>query len=199
MSEVNLQKLDAQIATHQIWSVRGRAIDNYAQLEQSLCALLAYLAGTSRDVAAVIFFKITNARARNDILDKLVRKKHGTTYALWWNSFIKDVGLIDRWRNEVVHWHSITDLDNAADDFEKAVTGVSLEPPNFWDSEENGPKHTVETLTEFCFDCDYLARSCNVFGEVLKGHRTNRVEVATYERPIIYPPYHKGRLRTRGT
>ena len=77
------------------------------------------------------------------------------------------------------------------------MTGVCLKPPNFWDADQSTPKHTVETLAEFCYDCDYLSRSCNIFAEILKGHRTDATEVASYKRPMTHPAEHKGRLRRR--
>lgn len=64
MTEINLAQIDAQSQRHDIWRVRGIAIDNYAQLEQSLYALLAHLARTGPGIAAVIFFKITKSRAQ---------------------------------------------------------------------------------------------------------------------------------------
>src|SRR5580700_8049432 len=73
------------------WSERGRAIDAYAQLEQSLYQLFASCGEMKRDTAAIIFFKITNSLARNSIIEKFLHKTYGTQYNIFWNSYLKQL------------------------------------------------------------------------------------------------------------
>jgi hypothetical protein len=78
---IDLAQAFDQASKDQFWAVRGLAIQAYANLEQSLCRLFGLFAGVTPDVAGVIFFKITSVRVIEEIVDKLLRKKHGTTYA----------------------------------------------------------------------------------------------------------------------
>jgi hypothetical protein len=61
----------------EFWAIRGKAVQAYASLEQSLCRIFGQLAGSTFSVAGVIFFKITSAQARNSIIEKLFQKKFG--------------------------------------------------------------------------------------------------------------------------
>ena len=96
-----------------IWAERGKAIQSYALLEQSLCDLFGFLSDTKDEIAATIFYKITSTGSRNAILDKLLRRKFGNKYNLFWNIYLKSLRPIDTRRNEIVHWLSaaITGLD----------------------------------------------------------------------------------------
>ena len=62
-----------EAAIDQLWAARGESVQAYALLEQALCRVFALVSGMSPQVAAVIFFRIASAQARNDILDKLIR------------------------------------------------------------------------------------------------------------------------------
>jgi hypothetical protein len=106
------------------WILRGKAIQQYAVLEQSLCRLFGTLAGISPGVAAIIFFKITSNDSRMAILEKLLTNKHelgtccrdasqtcifrvqkaGPEAPSFWTSFAKAIRTNDLQRNEIVHW-----------------------------------------------------------------------------------------------
>lgn len=86
---------------------RGEAIEQYADLENVLCLLFGYLLGVKPNLASIVFFRITNARARNSIIEKLmteVIKKND--YRIYWNSLIKMTGELDGTRNAIVHWQT---------------------------------------------------------------------------------------------
>src|SRR5262245_52550839 len=53
-----------------IWANRGQAIQAYAQLEQSLCQVLAAVGDMSLPVAGIVFFKIVSTQARSAIIEK---------------------------------------------------------------------------------------------------------------------------------
>jgi hypothetical protein len=89
-----------------IWGHRGRAIQSYAILEQALSGALAEFGGMTRENATTIFYKITNTGSRSKILQKLLRRKFGTTYNLFWNVYFKELTRIDLRRSEIVHWLS---------------------------------------------------------------------------------------------
>jgi hypothetical protein len=44
-----------------------------------------------RENATTIFYKITNTGSRSKILERLLRRKFGTTYNLFWNSYFKEL------------------------------------------------------------------------------------------------------------
>lgn len=167
MTTIDLSSLDKQSGENAIWALRGKAINSYAILESSLCLLMTTLSGTPPGVGATIFYRIASARARNDILTKLVKKRHGAKFNIWLNSFIKAVGQLDQTRNEIVHWHSVVDV--YVDEKGQTVTGLSFMPPNFWDADGNTPRHTSATLVEFMTKCDYAARTCNIFAAGVHG------------------------------
>src|SRR4051794_30862433 len=84
--------------------VRAAAIQSYADLEQGTCRLFAHLTGLSDRVAGIIFFKLSNARSRLAILERLKRLKYGNTFSLYFNSLTKEIQRLDGTRNNIVHW-----------------------------------------------------------------------------------------------
>jgi hypothetical protein len=126
----HLEKLFREVAEDEFWAIRGKAINGYADLEQSLCQLFAFLGGIERDIVGIIFFKITSYQ-RNSILDRLFKKKFGDQYSLFRNSLTAQLKPIDIARNEIVHWHTEVQIRSATE-FE-----VVLRPPNFWDMNED--------------------------------------------------------------
>lgn len=92
---------------HPIWGNRAKAVQAYANLEQALCRLFALLCGIQLDAAGIIFFKITNTQARNDILDKLFRWRFKDEFNLFRNSLFKTLRPIDIRRNEIIHWNTV--------------------------------------------------------------------------------------------
>ena len=87
------------------WAIRGHAIEAYAGVEQSLCALFAHLTGMHNEVAGVIFFRITNPRVLGEILDILMKKKYVDEYSKFWKSVDKIIRKLVETRNRLVHWN----------------------------------------------------------------------------------------------
>ena len=98
---------------------RARAIDSYARVEHSLSSLFADLLGTHRDIGGIVFFKITNASARNAMIESLLEKKHGATYEAFWSGIPNTpnkrglftlVRQLDQTRNEIIHWTTVNSV-----------------------------------------------------------------------------------------
>jgi hypothetical protein len=64
---------------------RAYAIEQYASMEHALCTLFAKLLSAPVEKAALAFFKITNARARNTIISDLLENEFHSQYDLYWH------------------------------------------------------------------------------------------------------------------
>lgn len=162
---------------------RAAAIRTYASYEISLVTLFGYLMGIQPDYAGIPFFKINNARARNSIIEKLLKKRHGNTYNIFWNSLAKLLNAIDTTRNQIVHWPINVTIDASQSSKPKKL---ALVPPNFWDSSENTPEMTVNDLYDFIVKCDFVSRSINTFYMTISGRFDTWRDI--YLQPITYPP-----------
>jgi hypothetical protein len=94
------------------WALRGQAVQAYANLEQALCRIFSRLSGTPHDIAATIFFTITSTRARNIILDKLMRMKIKNEYNIFWTSLQKQLVQLSQKRNEIIHWNGLNTISS---------------------------------------------------------------------------------------
>ncbi|HEV2973046.1 MAG TPA: hypothetical protein VGY55_23975 [Pirellulales bacterium] len=169
-------------------AVRGLAIQSHASLEQSLCSLLATFGDIREDVASVIFFKISNARARDDILEKLLKKKYGEKHAVFWHSVKILNGQVTQVRNEIVHWNVVNCVgDNGQE--------LRLMPPAFWDVNPNSPYKTIADLNDFRVKCGFMGRLCNMFRFFLMPDRPpvwtpEQLQTWTdiFRQAVAYPP-----------
>ena len=116
-------------ASHPIWAKCGHAIQAYSELEQSLFILFTQLTFMEPHISGIVFFKIVNSGARNSIIEKLIKQRHGEKYNKFWNSFIDQLRPIDIKRNEIVHWTGLTRLSRRSG--LTSLTDVHLIPPNF--------------------------------------------------------------------
>jgi hypothetical protein len=173
------------------WSLRGRAIDAYAGLEQSLCHLLSMFSETKFDVASIIFFKITSAQARDAILEKLVKRKFGNAYSVFWNSVTRLNGQLAQTRNEIVHW-TVRELI-----INNGPPSVGLKPPSIHDViDPNKPERTAKDLIEFIDKCKFVSSLCVQFWSYLQPNKppgvlTPEQENAwrdIFQQPATYPP-----------
>jgi hypothetical protein len=144
------------------FAVRGRAIQSYATLEQSIAQLFCGLADLKIEVAQIIFFKITSSNSRNNIVEKLFRRRFGSEYKVFRNSLLKQLRTIDRRRNEIVHWNVIEDIAIAADG--KGTSVLKLTPPAFWIRDDETADLTKNDLSAFVVQCDFYSRLINMFG-----------------------------------
>lgn len=139
------------------------------------------------DRASIVFFKIASAQARNAILEKLLKKQHGATYALFWNSYLKQLRPIDLRRNKIVHWAMV---NNIGDGGAAAVT-VTLSPPAFWDQTADTPTLNAADLVQFALKCSVYERLCNVFVMVTQPtsmpEERRRTLLDIFRQPLVYP------------
>jgi len=165
---------------------RATAIAWYTHIEKSLASFFAHLMGVSEDYAGVSFFRINNARARNAMLERLLKKRHGGTYNIFWNSLVKQLQALDETRNQIVHWTTVTHMSD------KGRDAVTLIPPNHWDRDwgnPGAPEITVEHLYEFILKCDFYSRMFNIFTWTLSGQReVDPTWQQIFQQPVIYPP-----------
>jgi len=175
---------------------RGRAIESYALYEQSLANLYASLMGVSQDYAGVTFFRINNARARLAIIGRLIRKRHGDQYNIFWNSLEKQLRAIDQRRNQIVHWTSIEEM--GADEHGTPTRTSTLGPPNVWDQLDN-PNRTrivIRDLYDFIVEADFISRLLNMFFMVCSGQLAQIKDAGEvlaqwspmFKQPVVYPP-----------
>ena len=189
MPAFNPDTISADVATADIWALRGRAIDAYSGLEQSLGQLFILLTGMKPDVAAVVFFKIASKPTRNAMFDKLIRKRHGSKYSLFWNSYLKQLRPIDTKRDEIVHWATLIKAE--ATPMEGNLREIVLIPPNIWDFSEESPSIDANVLNAFIDTCRDYSRLCSMFCIVTAGRADPELEDTwrdIFQQPITYPP-----------
>jgi hypothetical protein len=171
-----------------IWANRGKAIQCYAILEQSLSHLLANLGGMDLETAGTIFYKITNTGSRTSILERLLRKRHGSKFNVFWNVYFKELRQIDLRRNQIVHWLSA--MSTAMSDHNVILVGISLIPPGY---REGGPPEHLRSkdLMEFATKCDVFGRLCNMFVAATSDAETMGDAAKTwldiFQQPLVYP------------
>jgi hypothetical protein len=159
MSEIDLSKEMVKASLDPFWAWLGHAIEAYAGLEQSLCRLFCLLSGTEPDVAAIIFFRIRNTRNRDEILGKLLRRKHGSDYSRFWNSLVDIIqNQITPRRNEIAHWKATIVLGD------NGFSQMQLKPPDFWSHRSETPFIDVALLQKLMETCAFVSRLCNMFG-----------------------------------
>jgi hypothetical protein len=171
-----------------MWAVRGRAIQEYATLEQSLFSLFQLLTDMEPRACGTVFFKIASTQARNAILDKLIRIKFKDKCALFWNPFLKDLRPIDTKRNEIVHWNTI--IESRLDENGSQVNSAKLRPPNFWVYTSSTEYIKTGDMLDFIVKCDIYARLCNMFSFALNENvdeKSRRPWLEIYQRPLTYP------------
>jgi hypothetical protein len=194
MAVLSIADAERRVIEDKLWAARGRAIQGYASLEQALCAILSLCTDTKFDVAAAIFYKITAARARNDIVAKLLKKKFGGTYNLFWNSiFARLKGHLDTQRNNIVHWSALATI--GSDEHDQMKVEVCLKPASYWD-DPNGEfeRLTAADMEAFEDECDFWARLIGQFGTIMSGSLDHVADfdkapwLAIFQQPLAYPP-----------
>lgn len=194
---IDLGEAQAIADSDPMWDARGKAIQAYATLEQSLCQLFVALGNIPKDVAPVIFFRITSQDVRNKILEKLARIRHGDKYNLFFNSLFKQLHTVDGDRNGIVHWHAVQTV--GANEAGQTTVAMSLKPPaslNVARMEDfaNAPEFTTQLLIEFINKCVFYSRLMNMFWMVTSGVADatpgfdKQRWLDTFQQPIVYPP-----------
>jgi FAD/FMN-containing dehydrogenase len=160
---------------------RGFAIQAYASLEQSLCTLFNELGEMPPAVAGIIFFKITSARSRLAIIEKLKRRKMGAEYAVFFNAMTKAIGQLDERRNQVVHWDGVPwhEPDRQRAGYLMPPNRTAKLHPDGWIDNDG--------LVEFDYECDFYAQAIIMFlSHRLGGPLSSSPDI--FQRPLEYPP-----------
>ncbi len=194
MAIISLADAERAAAEHKLWAARGRAIQGYAGLEQALCGIFSLCTGTTFDVAATIFFKISAARSRNEIIKKLIRKRFGATYNLFWNSVWDRLRKhLDTRRNEIVHWSALATV--GSDEHGQMTVELCLKPASYWDDPLGDfPRLSAGDMLAFEDECDFYARIIGQFGTTMSGALDASESfdkapwLAIFQQPLSYPP-----------
>jgi hypothetical protein len=191
---IHLDVAMRKAADDEFWAIRGKAVQSYANLEQSLCTLFSALAGVAtRHIGAVIFFKIVNTSARNSIIEKLFKLKFPVGFNLFRNSLLEALPAIDQGRNEIVHWSAlnIVGLDDAG---VTSATIVLKPAAQVWGADHNIPQKTKAQIIEFMDKADFYSRLVNMFYFITfdraphMGQEIKQTWYGIFSQPIIYPP-----------
>ncbi len=176
------QQEDARL---ELLVARANAIQAYATLEQSLCSIFAHCLEAKPDKAGIVFFRLSNARSRNYILEQLLKRTYGDTYSQFWSSSARIIGSLDHERNEIVHWQTMIHVGDAP-------TTASLVPPNFWTFNSLTPQKTPEHLRAFSAKADFMSRLLNMFHALitgmLKGADAEQPWLDICQQEVVYPP-----------
>jgi hypothetical protein len=189
MAEYKLEDIVSKTRSDPLHLVRGHAIQSYAALEGSLRFLLGTIGEMKPSVATVIFFKITDPRARDGILEKLIKQRFGTQYVTFWNSYAKRLGTLSHIRNAIVHWNAAFCVDDNGHE-------VRLIPPvAMYDAGPDTPTMRTPDLVDFIKECDFLGRLGIMFNTFLdkemSAHWTaEQLQTWTdiFQQPLVYPP-----------
>jgi len=185
---INLDEVFSDPANEAFMVARAAAIQEYANLEQSLCDLFAYVSGTSPVVAGTIFFAMVNARSRVRVLEQLMKLKHGADYGTFFVSAMKLLPALDQDRNNIVHWHTSVAIHTDEQD-ELAGVAVTLSPPNFWAATDDTPEITLGALLRFCGQCRFVYETLNTFTAGLSGRVPRESAwLDRHQQPLAYPP-----------
>jgi hypothetical protein len=182
---------------------RALSIEAYAGVESALVVLLARLLGTTNDLAAIIFFRITNTSARNGIIEQLLEKAHGASYDTYWHGqpgaggqrripgLFALIQQLDTRRNEIVHWHprsSSSSLGERWDDLMPAyywARAPHLKPITTADLDEFTTKADFVQLSIFHFS-QFTSKAPDVFLRAYGGELETWTRI--FQQPATYPP-----------
>jgi len=136
--------------------------------------------------AVVVFYKITNTRARNDILEKLLHKKFGAQFNPFWNVYGREIGSLDRRRNEIVHWLAAANVLINSEN--QMLAGVALIPPASVVSGVPVTDYiTTNDLIAFANKCGDFARLGVGLAMEIKPRDERVPWPGIFQQPLIYP------------
>jgi len=172
-------------AGEELQLARAKAIQSFATLEQSLASLFTHLLSTSPEKAGVVFFKISDSRARLDIIEALLKKTHEGRYNLFWNSMRKLLKELIQERNQIVHWQTAIHIGNEP-------AKVTLIPPNIWDLDANSHQKSAEDMRAFETKTNFVTRFLNMFLVLINGSLKKVEAEAPWDvlcrQAVTYPP-----------
>jgi hypothetical protein len=182
---------------------RALAIEAYAGVESALVVLLGRLLGTTNDLAAIVFFRITNTSARNAIIEQLLKKTHDTKYDTYWHGQAGASGQrripglfaliqqLDNRRNEIVHWHSRSSSSSTGEQWD------DLAPAYYWARAPHLKSITTPDLNDFIEKANFVQKSIFYFCQFttkppdvfLRAYgRELETWVNIFQQPATYPP-----------
>jgi hypothetical protein len=180
---------------------RADAIESYSILESALSRLFADVLETKPSLAGIVFFRTANARARNSIIDALIKRKHGPKFNPYWNFLLKFISRLDSRRNEIVHWRQTMKVNFGRT---RQITSISLSlvPPNLWDRKPSKNRLTEHDLSDFSLRCDFAAAAIWTFIHYSimrgRGSRARRDALRNaLELQLTYPPTENHPIRRR--
>jgi hypothetical protein len=193
MPIISLDDAQQLAAQDEFWAIRGKAIQSYASLEQSLARLFSALAGTNQKIGGTIFFRISSADTRRNLIDKLFQQRFHQQYNLFRNSLIKQLKPIDNERNEIVHWNVVNNV--GTDLSGKTTSRLTLMPPATFPSPTAASKDANQMMV-FSKKCEFYAALSGFFPIIaMEGFTETPISDAdkkpwldAYSRPIEYPP-----------
>jgi hypothetical protein len=193
MPLISLDEAQQLAAQDEFWAIRGKAIQSYASLEQSLARLFSALAGTTQKIGGTIFFRISSADTRRNLIDKLFQQRFQEQYNLFRNSLVKQLKPIDNERNEIVHWNVVNNV--GVDESGKTTSSLALMPPASFPSPDSASKDSKQMIA-FSNKCNFYAALSGFFPVIaMDGFAATPVSDAdkrpwldAYSKPIEYPP-----------
>jgi len=193
MPIISLDDAQQLAAKDEFWAIRGKAIQSYATLEQSLARLFSALAGTTQKIGGTIFFRISSADTRRTLIDKLFQQRFHGQYNLFRNSLIKQLKPIDNERNEIVHWNVVNNV--GSDETGKTTSRLALMPPASFPSPDSASKDANQMMA-FSNKCEFYAALSGFFPIIaMEGFTATPISDAdkkpwldAYSKPIEYPP-----------
>jgi hypothetical protein len=140
-----------------------------------------------------VFFRIQNVRNRNAAVTDLLHRKQRNTYDVFWNSFVKFIGVLDGRRNKIVHWGTVVYIsaDHGSTKYE-----TRLRAPDIWDRKGDQTTISLADLYDFIVRCDFAARLLNTFWVFISGQAAQIREAVSFsatwqeifQQRVIYPP-----------
>jgi hypothetical protein len=184
------QEAIARAAEDKFAALRGRAMQAYATLEQSLFKLFAALTGLEYGLAAAVFFKISPPRQVLKLLQELLQKKHGETYLKFWKSLQGHISNSTDTRNPIVHWNVALSVTS------DGTRDYMLIPADYMSGRNLHPIY-ASSIQDFTDKCEFLFRLCSMFrsfavpdAPMLTHMGTEQLQAwrGIFEQEVVYPP-----------
>jgi hypothetical protein len=177
---------------------RAEAIEAYARFENCLSILFGLLLGTPSPKSSVIFYKITSANNRNQIIESLIKIEHGDKYKVNWHGDGKSGGKsglfkliyqLDQTRNELIHWTVVRTIATT----ELNAQIEKLVPPNMFRFQNIGKTISIAELNNFIAKANFVSGS--VLNFAINTAKAVRVPdsardpwLPIFQQPATYPP-----------
>jgi hypothetical protein len=196
-------RLTERTADDELRIARALAIEAYAGVESALVVLLGRLLGTTNDLAAIVFFRITNSRATSKIIEQLLEKAHGTKYDTYWHGqpgaggqrkipgLFALIRQLNEKRNDIVHWHIRSSSSSTGDQWD------DLTPAYYWTRGHQEPITTPDlnafiekakfVQSSIFHFCQFTTKASDVFLRAYGGKLETWTRIFE-DQPAVYPP-----------